>query len=170
MLKRDTKTLPRKHTAHTSAISLITALGWPTLERRRNIKQATTFYKIINNIIEITPPPRPNNPLSKRWTIRSPQMSFKCNGLFILSPSNSHMEYDSTKNYQHIKPQIISRSHHGTSFHHTSSPKLSLKHSAQRKLIHGVCMETVYVCMWQDSNSIHTHNQPIKHFHLTSYT
>ena len=30
---------------------------WPTLERRRIIKQATTFYKILNNIIEITPPP-----------------------------------------------------------------------------------------------------------------
>ena len=30
-----------------------------------------------------------------------------------------------------------------------SSPKLPLKHTAQRKLIHGVGMETVYVCMWQ---------------------
>ena len=36
---------------------LITALRWPTLERRRIIKQATTFYNIVNNIIEITPPP-----------------------------------------------------------------------------------------------------------------
>ena len=34
----------------------VAALGWPTLERRRIIKQATTFYKILNNI-EITPPP-----------------------------------------------------------------------------------------------------------------
>ena len=55
--------------------------------------------------------------------------------------------------------EIISRSYHGTPFHHTSSPKLPLKHSAQRKLIHGVGMETV-----------HTHYQPIHNFHLTSYT
>ena len=39
---------------------------------------------------------------------------------------------------------------HCCPFHHTSSHKLHLKHSAQRKLIHGVGMETVYVCMWQD--------------------
>ena len=31
-------------------------------------------------------------------------------------------------------------------------------------IIHGVGMETVYVCMWQGSDSIHTHNQPIKNF------
>ena len=42
---------------NTNPADLITALGWPTLERRLIIKQATTFYKILNNIIEITPPP-----------------------------------------------------------------------------------------------------------------
>ena len=42
---------------NTNPADLITALGWPTLERRRIIKQATTFYKILNNIIEITPSP-----------------------------------------------------------------------------------------------------------------
>ena len=42
---------------NTNPANLITALGWPSLERRRIIKQATTFYKILNNIIEITPPP-----------------------------------------------------------------------------------------------------------------
>ena len=160
---------------NTNPADLITArgrglgLGWPTLERRRIIKQATTFYKILNNIIEITPPPRPTNLLSNPWTIRSPQVSYKCNGLFILSPSHSHMEYDSTKNYQHKKPKIISRSYYGIPFHYTS-PKLPLKHSAQRKLIHGVGMETVYVCMWQGSDNIHTHNQPIHKFRLTFYT
>ena len=41
---------------NTNPADLITALGWPTFERRRIIKQATTFYKIINNIIEITSP------------------------------------------------------------------------------------------------------------------
>ena len=54
---------------NTNPADLITALGWPTLERRRIIKQATTFYKILNNIIEITPPPpsRPTNPLSNPY-------------------------------------------------------------------------------------------------------
>ena len=80
------------------------------------------------------------------------------------------MEYDSTKNDQHKKPKIILRSYYGTPFHHTFSPKLSLKHSAQRKLIHGVGMETVYVCMWQGSDSIHTHNQHIQNSRLISYT
>ena len=42
---------------NTNPADLITALGWPTLEQRRIIKQATTFYKMLNNIIEITPPP-----------------------------------------------------------------------------------------------------------------
>ena len=41
---------------NTNPADLITALGWPTLEQRRIIKQATTFCKILNNIIEITPP------------------------------------------------------------------------------------------------------------------
>ena len=31
-------------------------LNWQTLERRRIIKQAMTFYKILNNIIKISPP------------------------------------------------------------------------------------------------------------------
>ena len=44
---------------NTNPAYLITALGWPTLERRRIIKQATIFYKILNNIIEITPHPPP---------------------------------------------------------------------------------------------------------------
>ena len=83
---------------NTNPTDLITALGWPTLERI--IKQATTFYKILNNIIEITPPPG----LLTRGQYVAPQVSYKCNGLFIISPSNSHMEYDPTKNYQHKKP------------------------------------------------------------------
>ena len=55
---------------NTNPADLITELGWPILERRRIIKQATTFYKILNNIIEIIPPPsRLANPLSNPWTI-----------------------------------------------------------------------------------------------------
>ena len=45
------------HRRQTNAADLIATLGWSTLERRRIIKQAMTFYKILNNIINITPPP-----------------------------------------------------------------------------------------------------------------
>ena len=83
--------------------NLITALEWPTLERRLLLNKpqpSTKFYITLRS-----PPPIPTNPLSNLWTIRRPQVSYKCNGLFILSLSNSHMEYDPTKNYQHKKPK-----------------------------------------------------------------
>ena len=41
----------------TATTDLIATLGWPTLERRRITKQAMTFYNILNNRINITPPP-----------------------------------------------------------------------------------------------------------------
>ena len=49
---RSVKNYYRRNTNQTYPI---TVLGWPTLERRRIIKQATTLYKILKNIIEITP-------------------------------------------------------------------------------------------------------------------
>ena len=61
---------------NTNPADLITALGWPTLERRRIIKQATTFYKILNNIIEITPPPSPG--LLTRSRTRGQYIAPKC--------------------------------------------------------------------------------------------
>ena len=44
------------HRRTTSATTLVLTLNWQTLERRRIIKQAMTFYKILNNIIKISPP------------------------------------------------------------------------------------------------------------------
>ena len=44
------------HRRTTSPTTLALTLNWQTLERRRNIKQAMTFYKVLNNIIEINPP------------------------------------------------------------------------------------------------------------------
>ena len=44
------------HRRTTSPTTLVLTLNWQTLERRRTIKQAMTFYKILNNIIEINPP------------------------------------------------------------------------------------------------------------------
>ena len=43
------------HRRQTVTTYLIATLGRPTLERRRIIKQAVTFYNILNNIINITP-------------------------------------------------------------------------------------------------------------------
>ena len=44
------------HRRTTSPTTLVQTLNWQTLERRRIIKQAMTFYKIPNNIIKISPP------------------------------------------------------------------------------------------------------------------
>ena len=44
------------HRRTTSPTTLVLTLNWQTLERRRIIKQAMTFYKILTNIIEIKPP------------------------------------------------------------------------------------------------------------------
>ena len=44
------------HRGTTSPPTLVLTLNWQTLERRRIIKQAMTFYKILNNIIKINPP------------------------------------------------------------------------------------------------------------------
>ena len=44
------------HRRQTVTTDLIATLGWPTLERRRIIKQAMTFYPKNHNIINITPP------------------------------------------------------------------------------------------------------------------
>ena len=141
---------------------LITALQWSTLERRRIIKQATTFYKILNNIIEITLPPG----LLIRSRTRGQYIASRCriNAMVFLFYLQAIRIWNMIPpKITNKKPKIISRSYYGTPFHNTS-PKLPLKHSAQRKLIHGVGMETVYVCMWQGSDSIHTHKQPIQNF------
>ena len=45
-----------EHRRTTSPTTLVLTLNWQTLQRRRTIKQAMTFYKILNNIIEINPP------------------------------------------------------------------------------------------------------------------
>ena len=45
------------HRRQTVTTDLIATLGWPTLERRRIIKQAIKFDILLNNIINITPPP-----------------------------------------------------------------------------------------------------------------
>ena len=53
------------HRRTTSLTTLVLTLNWQTLERRRTIKQAMTFYKILNNIIEINPPYRPTHMITQ---------------------------------------------------------------------------------------------------------
>ncbi len=48
--------LANDHRRTTSPTTLVLTLNWQTIERRRIIKQAMTFYKILNNIIKINPP------------------------------------------------------------------------------------------------------------------
>ncbi|KAK2170960.1 hypothetical protein NP493_1120g01059 [Ridgeia piscesae] len=67
---------------HRRQTDLIATLGWPTLERRRIIKQAMTFYKILNNIINITPPPG------------------------LLKPSKNRGHYIATRCWNMIPPHI----------------------------------------------------------------
>ena len=50
------KLVTKDHRRTTSPTTLVQTLNWQTLERRRIIKQAMTFYKIPNNIIKISPP------------------------------------------------------------------------------------------------------------------
>ena len=50
------KFVANDHRRTTSPPTLVLTLNWQTLERRRIIKQAMTFYNIINNIIKISPP------------------------------------------------------------------------------------------------------------------
>ena len=83
------------HRRQTITTDLIATLGWPTLERRRIIKQAMTFYNILNNIINITPPPGPLKP-SKNRGHQVPHQHFS---VLLLPPSNSHLEYDLTTYY-----------------------------------------------------------------------
>ena len=44
------------HRRTPSPTTLVLTLNWQTLEHRRINKQAMTFYKILNNIIKISPP------------------------------------------------------------------------------------------------------------------
>ena len=77
-----------------------TTLGWPTLERRRIIKQAMTFYKKFNNIINITPPPGLLKPSKNRGHYISTRCRINTvHSVLLLPSSNSHLEYDPTTYY-----------------------------------------------------------------------
>ena len=72
------------HRRTTSPTTLVLTLNCQTLERRRIIKQAMTFYKIINNNIEIYPAPPPRSRLN---TVVAPPPP-----ILILPPSHPHLE------------------------------------------------------------------------------
>ena len=54
------------HRRQTVTAYVIGNLGWSTLQLRRIFKQAMTFYKMLNNIINITPPPGLLRPSKKK--------------------------------------------------------------------------------------------------------
>ena len=67
-----------------SPTTLVQTLNWQTLERRRTIKQAMTFYKILNNIIEINPP---TGLLTRRRTIKQAMTFYKIlNNIIEINP------------------------------------------------------------------------------------
>ena len=87
------------HRHQSVTTDLIGTLGWSTLQLRRIIKQAMTFYKMLNNIINITPPPGLLRPSKKPWPLRGHQVPHQHCSVLLLSPSNSHLECDPTTHY-----------------------------------------------------------------------
>ena len=88
------------HRRTTSPTTPVLTLNWQTLERRRTIKQAMTFYKILNNIIEINPPTglltRSHN--RHHFTIPRSRLNTVCS-ILILPQSHPHLEQNSKRNH-----------------------------------------------------------------------
>ena len=79
------------HRRQTVTTDQIGTLGWFTLQLRRIFKQVMTFYKMLNNIINITPPPGLLRPSKKPWPLRGHQVPHQhCSVL---------LEYDPTTHY-----------------------------------------------------------------------
>ena len=87
------------HRRRRASTDQITTLGRPTLERRRIIKQAMTSYKILHNIINITPLPGLLKPSKQLWPLHSYQVPHQHCNVLLLSPSHLHLNYDPTAHY-----------------------------------------------------------------------
>ena len=89
------------HTRTTIPTTLVLTLNWQTIECRRTIKQAMTFYKILNNIIEINPPPtglltRSHN--RHHFTIPRSRLNTVVYS-FHLPQSHPHLEHNSKRDH-----------------------------------------------------------------------
>ena len=86
------------HRRQTVTTDLTATLGWPTLERRRIIKQTMTFYKILNNNQHHTTTGLTKT-IKKPWPLHYRQVPHQHCSVLLLPPCNSHLEYDPTTHY-----------------------------------------------------------------------
>ena len=107
--------------------------GWPTLERRRIIKQAMTFYKFLNNIINITPPPGLLKPsknrglyIATRCRINTAVFSFYPRAIRIWNMIPPHI-------IEIENPIAFSNSNNEPPLHNTQSLKLPVKQTSYNK-------------------------------------
>ena len=114
------------HRRQTATTDLIATLGWPTLERRRIIKQAMTFYKILNNNQHHTTT-GPTKTIKKPWPLHRHQVPHQHCSVLLLPPCNSHREYDPTTHYCNRKSHSFSSSNNEPPLPNTQSPKLPVK-------------------------------------------
>ena len=106
---------------------VIATLRWHTRERRGIIKQAMTFYKILNNIINIIPPPGLLKPstnrghyIATRCRINTAVFSFYPREIRIwnmIPPHITEIENPIASQAAIMKPPL----------HNTQSPKLPVK-------------------------------------------
>ena len=85
----------------TSPTTLVLTINWQTLERRRIIKHDMTFYKILNNIIEIKPPTclltRSHN--RHHYTVPRSRLNTVVDLILILPSSHPHLEHNSKRDH-----------------------------------------------------------------------
>ena len=86
------------HRRTTSPTTLVLTLDWQTLERRRIIKQAMTFYKILNNIIKINPPKGLLTRSHNRHHYTVPRSRLNTS-ILILPSSHPHLEHNSKRDH-----------------------------------------------------------------------
>ena len=81
------------HRRTTSPTNLVLTLNWQTLERRRIIKQAMTFFKILNNISKISPPSGLLTRSHNRHHYIVPRSQLNMYTHFTLEPSASGTQF-----------------------------------------------------------------------------
>ena len=102
----------------------VLTLNWQTLERRRIIKQAMTFYKILNNINKISPPTGLLTRSHSRhhYIVPRSRLNTVVGTHFTLEPSASGTQFQ--KRSLKLHNRIISSNHKQTPFHHPNSSKM----------------------------------------------
>ena len=85
---------------------------------------------MLNNIINITPPPGLLKPSKKPWPLHRHQVPHQHCSVLLLPPCNSHLEYDPTTHYWNRKSHSFSSSNNEPPLHkQTSYNKQTNKHT-----------------------------------------